>query len=104
MGCAEENHLDGLSTHYHLALKLDRVKRWKAVRKSLEVKYGICVNFSDHHSNYFTAFKYVTKEYPEYITSPNHPTYLSSPITKYASMSRKRNSLASNKEDLQGGC
>ena len=76
--CCEEKHADG-NSHYHLAIKLDRVKRWKAVRQRLQDKYNICVNFSDHHNNYYTAYKYLTKEDTQYITSENQKSYISSP-------------------------
>ena len=50
----EQDHKDG-GIHYHYAIKLDRVKRWKAVRQNLQDKYIICVNFSDHHDNYLRS-------------------------------------------------
>lgn len=84
----EEDHKDG-GIHYHCAIKLDRVKRWKAVRQNLQDKYKICVNFSDHHENYYRAYKYVTKN-NNYITSSNHIQYLESPQTSKACKTRKR--------------
>ena len=33
--CSCEKHTDGVNVHYHLALKLNRVKRWKIVRESV---------------------------------------------------------------------
>lgn len=86
--CAEEKHQES-GTHYHLAIKLDRVKRWKAVRQRLEEKYKVCVNFSDHHNNYYTAYKYVKKD-GDFITSENHTEYIGSPKTSKASNCRKR--------------
>ena len=86
--CCEEDH-ETEGTHYHLAIKLDRVKRWKMVRQSIQDKYDICVNFSDHHSNYYSAYNYVTKQ-GNFAQSPHHPDYVGSPQTSAASHSRKR--------------
>lgn len=36
-------------------------------------KFGISVHFSSIHSNYYSAWQYVTKEDEEYIESPGHP-------------------------------
>ena len=53
--CCKENHEDG-GEHYHLAVKLDRVKRWKMVRHRIAEKYGINVHFSGRHNNYYSAY------------------------------------------------
>ena len=100
--CCEEDHLETSGTHYHLALKLDRVKRWKSVRQKLQDKYNFCVNFSDHHSNYYTAYRYVTKG-ENFVTSENHQEYISSPLTSKASRSRKRKQPADEGEYSGGG-
>ena len=86
--CCEELHADNESSHYHLAIKLDRVKRWKLVRQRIQNNYGICINFSDDHNNYYTAYRYVVKD-GNYIKSPNHPEYSESPQTNRASRRRK---------------
>lgn len=86
--CSEERHKDG-GFHYHLAVKLDRVKRWRMVRDRLDKNYGVKVNFSDRHSNYYSAYKYVTKE-GDYITSEGHPVYVGSPQTSKASSSKRK--------------
>jgi len=85
----EEPHEETGGSHYHLALKLDRVKRWKAVRQRLEAKYQFCVNFSDHHSNYYSAFQYVCKQDKNIAQSIEHPVYVGSPKTSKASKFRK---------------
>ena len=71
--CSQEHHQDG-GIHYHMAIKLDWQKRWLSVRNVLDTKYGIKVNFSDKHSNYYDAWKYCTKEDKENcVLSENHP-------------------------------
>ena len=48
--CSKEGHKD-LGNHCHMAIKLDRQKRWPSVRKHLDQKFGVKVHFSDKHSN-----------------------------------------------------
>jgi len=92
--CAEEKHNDG-GSHFHLALKLDRIKRWKQVRTRIQERYKICVNFSEHHSNYYNAYTYVCKEDKNVLRSANHKVYSGgSPQTSKAS--RARLSLGKN--------
>ena len=86
-----ENH-KGEGLHFHLALKLNKVRRWKYVRDQLAIKYGINVNFQEFHTNYYDAYKYVTKEDVKYATSENHPVLHNTPPTKKASMSRRMSS------------
>ena len=86
--CSEEKHKDGRS-RYHLCIKLDRIKRWKLVRQRIQAKYNICVNFSDHHTNYYNAYKYVCKEDNCVLKSKNHKIYADSPQTSKASRARK---------------
>ena len=33
----------------------------------------VVCNFQEFHTNYYDAFCYVKKEYPDYITSEGHP-------------------------------
>ena len=98
--CCQEDHQDSSKVHYHLGLKLNRVKRWKLVKEEVIKTIGIVCNFQEFHTNYYDAFKYVTKEDANYSTSPNHPDLTNSPRTKSAS--RKRRSLAKGNEDMDG--
>ena len=50
--CSREEHKDQWH-HNHMAIKLDRRKRWLSVRKHLDQKFGIKVHFSEKHSNYY---------------------------------------------------
>lgn len=61
----------------------------------LQHHYDINVNFSDQHYNYYTAWRYVTKEdWPGAIESPGHPdlTNAEPPRTDAASMSHSAQS------------
>lgn len=98
--CSEEKHKEE-GFHYHLALKLDRVKRWKSVRERIQQKYGISVHFSDHHSNYCSAYKYVIKE-GDFLESGGHPEYTGSPKTSTASRKRRREPKQSDETSSSG--
>jgi hypothetical protein len=76
--------------HYHMAIKLDRVQRWLSVKDRLHNHYGITVNFSGHHHNYFSAWSYVTKEDASCIHSEAHPDLADGqpPVTANASRAR----------------
>ena len=63
----------GSFDHYHLAIKLDRQKRWLRIRNKLAQKHGINVKFSNGHLFYYDAWQYVTKEDSEFLESENHP-------------------------------
>ena len=56
-----------------MCVKLDRVQRWMCAEVFLLENYGISVHFSSKHINYYTAWKYVTKEDKQYQESENHP-------------------------------
>ena len=51
--CAKENHKQS-GFHFHMTVKLKERHRWKRV--------GVHVNFSNRRDNYFSAWKYTTKE------------------------------------------
>ena len=58
---------------YHMAIKLEKRVRWFQVRKYLEENFGIKVNFSDNHTTYYSAYRYVRKEDNDALHSPFHP-------------------------------
>ena len=89
---SEEMHQDG-GKHFHMAMKLERKTPWLAVRNFLDDNHGIKVNFSDAHTNYFSAYNYVVKEDSVYLLSKNHPdlTNASAPRTTNATKKRKDN-------------
>jgi len=84
--CAQERHQDG-GMHFHMAFKLGRCQRWLAIRDHIEATYGINVHFSNRHSNYFTAWKYVCKEDEAPLQSDDHPDLSDPPRTQAASQS-----------------
>lgn len=76
--------------HYHMALKLKRRGRWLQVRNYLDEKFGIKVNFSDHHNTYYSSYRYVTKEDQSPQHSENHPDLQNPPRTEHAINAKKR--------------
>ena len=88
-----EAHRDG-SPHYHMCVKLDRQKKWKNVRKFLDDRKDIKVNFRERYSNYYGGFTYVTKDDLEYVTSPNHPNLAHPPRTGAATVARRQGTTA----------
>ena len=56
-----------------MCLKLDRNQRCLRAKNYLNEKYGISVHFSSVHANYYTAWKYVTKDDEHSIESEGHP-------------------------------
>lgn len=70
--CSLESHQNG-GYHYHMAIKLKQARRWISVRRWLHNRHGISVNFSNIHSNYYSAWKYTTKQDKDYVQSHDHP-------------------------------
>lgn len=89
--CCEEPHKDG-GSHYHFACKLIKLKRWKMIKLLIRRKHSISVNFSDHHTNYYSAYKYVIKD-GDFISSESHPDYTNIPQTTPASKKRRSESV-----------
>ena len=85
--CCKEAHRLTAGIHYHMAVKLSKHRRWLTVRNYIEDEYGLKVNFSDRHQNYYTAWKYATEEDGEALHSENHPDLASigEPTTANAS-------------------
>ncbi|KAJ8030405.1 hypothetical protein HOLleu_26828 [Holothuria leucospilota] len=81
--CSREAHADG-GAHYHMAIKLTLLRRWRTVKAYLMSEYGMVCHFSVSHTNYFTAWQCVTKEHADYLQSDGHP-YLINPIDKQKS-------------------
>ena len=70
--CSQEYHKTS-GVHYHMCLKLSKNQRWLSAKKCLADEYGISVHFSSVHANYYTAWKYVTKEDKHSLESEGHP-------------------------------
>jgi flagellar biosynthesis GTPase FlhF len=56
-----------------MAMKLDRCQRWLPIREYIHQEFGVNVNFSNRHCNYFTAWKYACKEDLAPLQSEDHP-------------------------------
>lgn len=92
--CSEEKHQDG-GIHYHMAVKLDRSRRWLKVRNYADKTHGVKLNFSSSHANYYSAWKYTTKEDTQYLESEGHPDLKNAPQTQEAS--EVRNNIGKKK-------
>ncbi len=70
-------------------------------KKYLQDRYGISVHFSSVHSNYFTAWKYVTKEDGGAVQSENHPDLTNSvgPSTMKAHKAKHAISMRSREKE-----
>ena len=51
-------------------------------------KHGLKLNFSSSHANYFSAWKYTTKDDKEYLESECHPNLKNAPQTQEAIQAR----------------
>ena len=85
--CSQERHKNG-QIHYHMAVKLDRNRRWLTVRNYADKKHGLKLNFSGNNAKYFLAWKYTTKDDKEYLESECHPDLKNAPQTQEASQMR----------------
>ena len=102
--CSQERH-ECSGVHYNLAIKLTKNQRWLPAKKFLQDKYGISVHFSNVHKNYYTAWRYVTKEDENYEQSEPHPdlsntgeasTTKAHDATKKKSKHRERTNFTAN--------
>ena len=87
--CCQEKHKKG-GTHFHMAMKLNKIKRWLPIRQYLRQKWNVNVHFSNRHVNYYSAWLYTTKEDKEFLQSSNHPDLLNSRPPKTMSASEAR--------------
>ena len=87
--CSRENHADG-AKHYHMVLKWHKSQRWLQSKRFLEENFAIEVNYSSNHHNYYSAWRYVTKEDSSCEESESHPDLNSykEPKTTNASMAK----------------
>ena len=93
--CCQERH-ENNGIHFHVAVKLDRQKRWLRVRNQLAQVHGINVNFSNRHTNYFDAWEYVAKEDVEFLQSEEHPDLSAGFVPRTASAMNARRSTSSS--------
>ena len=77
--CAQERHQDG-NVHYHIVVKLNKQKRWRAVRNYISRKYNINVNFSNEFSNYYDGISMSLKMMTTYNIVITIPIYQTLPV------------------------
>eukprot|EP00794_Sanderia_malayensis_P006582 gene6582-7325_t len=96
--CCKEMHEAG-GFHYPCCLKLTGVKKWLSVKRDITKNHNIVVNFSDSHSHYIYAYRYVCKSDTEVAHSPGHPdlSEVGSPRTKASTAAHRE---GSRKPDL----
>ena len=70
--CSQEKYQDGVD-HYHVALQLTWLKRWKSVNDLKISREDITVNFSGHHDNSHFVYKYICKQGESVEYGKNHP-------------------------------
>lgn len=85
--CAKEKHKEE-GHHYHLAIKLNGVYRWLAVKENIRSNYNIVLNFLNISTGYYNAYAYTTKKDRKYILSDNHPPEVEAPVTTKAIAAR----------------
>lgn len=98
--CSQEFHADG-DIHYHAALKLNLPKKWVSVKKAILNEEKISVHFSDHHSYYVAAYRYISKSDTEVFHSASHPNLkdIASPKTKASTLAYRENRKQKRKND-----
>ena len=89
--CCLENHSEENKVHFHLAIKLTSLRRWKMLKEKVVRESDIVCNFQEFHTNYYDAFRYVTKEDADYVTSAGHPDLSKAPRTMGASSQKRHN-------------
>ena len=98
--CSQESHADG-GVHYHVAVKLSGRRWWLRVRNYIDQEYLEKVNISDRHDNYYSAWRYTTKEDCSSLRSTNHPDLrnVGAPIMTNASCALQERHLGEGDED-----
>ncbi len=91
VACKEPHKTKGF--HYHVALKMDGVKKWYGPWRKM-YNDGVAVSFSDAHNYYISAYKYVTKEDEFCVKSDGHEDLddVGSPRTKQCMVANRRKS------------
>lgn len=87
--CSKERHKRS-GEHYHMCLKLSRNQRWLSSKTFLHERFGIQVHYSSVHHNYYSAWKYVTKEDECYVESLEHPDLKDATEPRTSKASRRR--------------
>ena len=91
--CSKELHKDH-GFHYHMSIKFDGNLRWLKSKEYLMKHYGVTLHFSENPNDYYTGYKYVTKNDQETLHSEGHPDLksASAPRTRRAISTWRKNS------------
>ena len=90
--CCMVKHPASGGSHFHMTLKLYRNHQWLPSKRFLFERCGISFTFS-HSQNYFSAWKYVTKQDKEFVQSLGHADLSNGPHkTTRASFANKTHS------------
>ena len=93
--CSLEQHISA-GVHYHMAIKLDQNKRWISSKRFLLERRGISVHFSEIHTNYYSAWKYIESlEHPDLMNVGPSRTMMAS----IAVQSRSKRKASHNADD-----
>ena len=98
--CREPHSEEGM--HYHCSIKLTGKKKWAMVRRNIQEKYGINVNFSSRHDYYYSAYQYVVKEDSEVFHSRGHPDLSNVGPPRTSKCIRANRDKAANKATPEG--
>ena len=83
-----------------MCIKFDRNQRWRCSKQHLLAAHKVSVHFSENHSNYIAAYRYVCKSDRNVLLSPGHPDLdlTVSPRTSRASKEVQRRRRSSTNE------
>jgi len=103
--CSLNNHRKS-GVHYHIVIKLDKVTRWFKSKKYLLREYSVSVHCSSTHENYYSAWRYLTKQDKEYTQITKHPELCNSnePRTIAARRARKTSAALKEGDDQLSDC
>ena len=101
--CEEQHQVEQGGFHFHMAILLSGNKRWLAAKRFLLHAHGISVHFADKmHHNYYSAYKYVTKEDSNALHSPGHPDLSSGRSPRTSKSSKMRAGSSRSREEHSG--
>ena len=94
--CLEDHEQEG--HHFHLALKLDRLRRWLSIKQEMVDRFDVVLNFRDFTRNYHAAWSYVLKDDVNFIQSVDHPPMIRDAPPRTARASAARGEAARGNE------
>ena len=101
--CALEPHRADQAVHFHIAIKLDKARRYKLVVSLIKKKYGIHVHFDEWKTQYADAYRYIVKvDRDNHLLSEGHVCLLNPPRTANAMSVRRARSAERRVEQACG--